>query len=98
MSEAPLVLEDVRRTFIQASNKLEVLRGVSLSLGRGEVVALVGPSGAGKSTLLHIAGLLEHADGGEVLIEGRACSGSASPGSPARPRASGRWSCWGASA
>jgi len=50
-----------------------VLRGASVSIRRGETVALVGPSGAGKSTLLHIAGLLERPDGGEVIVGGTSC-------------------------
>ena len=66
-----LVLEQVRRSFSQGAAKLEVLRGVSLGVKRGELVALVGPSGCGKSTLLHIAGLLERADGGEIRIGGQ---------------------------
>jgi len=52
---------------------LKVLRGASLRIGRGELVALVAPSGAGKSTLLHVAGLLEWPDGGDVLVGGRSC-------------------------
>ncbi|MDP3861790.1 MAG: ABC transporter ATP-binding protein [Phaeovulum sp.] len=48
-----------------------VLRGVSLSIARGEVVALVAPSGAGKSTLLHIAGLLDAPDAGTVRLIGQ---------------------------
>lgn len=68
-----LRLESIRRTFVQGSTRLEVLRGVDLALQPGRLVALVGPSGAGKSTLLHIAGLLERADSGEVTIDGRAC-------------------------
>ncbi len=51
--------------------EVSVLRGASLSLKPGEVVALVAPSGAGKSTLLHIAGLLDTPDAGEVRIAGR---------------------------
>ena len=51
-------------------SEVVVLRGVSLSLGAGEVVALVAPSGAGKSTLLHIAGLLDTPDAGTVEIGG----------------------------
>ena len=66
-----LVLKGVRRSFDQGKAKLEVLRGVSLAVRRGELVALVGPSGCGKSTLLHIAGLLERADGGEIWIAGK---------------------------
>jgi lipoprotein-releasing system ATP-binding protein len=69
-----LELQGVVKTFHQAERSLEVLRAVDLTIAAGELVALVGPSGAGKSTLLHIAGLLERPDGGEVLIQGRACS------------------------
>lgn len=57
---------DVKKTFGQ----LEVLKGVSLSIGRGEVVSIVGPSGAGKSTLLQIMGTLMRADSGKVVIDG----------------------------
>jgi lipoprotein-releasing system ATP-binding protein len=66
-----LRLKDVRRSFKQGAARLEVLRGVSLGVKPGELVALVGPSGCGKSTLLHIAGLLEQADGGEIWIGGK---------------------------
>jgi lipoprotein-releasing system ATP-binding protein len=72
-----LVLKGVRRGFAQGAARLEVLRGVSLTVRRGELVALVGPSGCGKSTLLHIAGLLEQADGGEIWIGGK--NGAALP-------------------
>ena len=74
MSEPALTLDAITRTFEQAGTKLPVLRGASLQLMAGETVALLGPSGAGKSTLLHIAGLLERADGGDVLIAGRSCN------------------------
>jgi lipoprotein-releasing system ATP-binding protein len=69
-----LVLSDIQRTFHQAGNDLQVLRGAAVLIASGETVALVGPSGAGKSTLLHIAGLLERPDGGEVIVDGEACS------------------------
>ncbi|MBQ3959077.1 MAG: ABC transporter ATP-binding protein, partial [Muribaculaceae bacterium] len=49
---------------------LEVLRGVSLEIGSGEIVGIVGPSGAGKTTLLQIVGTLDKPDGGRVLYDG----------------------------
>lgn len=68
-----LELRDLRRSFSQGRVELKVLRGASISVGRGELIALTGPSGAGKSTLLHIAGLLERPDGGDVFVNGQAC-------------------------
>jgi lipoprotein-releasing system ATP-binding protein len=67
----PLSLRGIKRTFVQGDRRLEVLRGVTLDLRPGEIVALVGQSGSGKSTLLHIAGLLERADEGEVIVDGK---------------------------
>ncbi len=69
-----LKLDNVRRSFLQGSRTIDVLRGTSLDLRRGETVALVGPSGAGKSTLLQIAGLLENPTSGTVRVDGRDCS------------------------
>lgn len=54
---------------------LEVLHGVSMSVGRGEIVSLVGASGAGKTTLLQIIGSLLPSDGGRVLIDGKSPEG-----------------------
>ena len=67
-----LGLESVEKTYNTGKpNEVAVLRGLDLSVNRGEIVALVAPSGAGKSTLLHIAGLLDTADHGVVRIAGQ---------------------------
>jgi lipoprotein-releasing system ATP-binding protein len=67
----PLSILGIKRTFVQGDRRLEVLRGVSLDLKPGEIVALVGQSGSGKSTLLHITGLLERPDEGDIIIDGK---------------------------
>ena len=56
-------------------DQLEVLRGVSLTIAEGEVVAIVGPSGAGKTTLLHVVGALSSFDEGRVVVDGVELSG-----------------------
>ena len=71
----PIVfLHGVSRRFRQGDSTLDILKGAELALWGGQSVALIAPSGAGKSTLLHIAGLLEHADAGEVYIDAVATS------------------------
>ncbi|MGC8644151.1 MAG: ATP-binding cassette domain-containing protein, partial [Isosphaeraceae bacterium] len=62
--------QDVRKTYQEGTQEVRVLRGVSLAVSRGEVVALEGPSGSGKTTLLCILGCLLGASGGRVNIEG----------------------------
>ena len=54
---------------------LQVLKGIDLTIGRGEVVSIVGPSGAGKTTLLQIMGTLDKADTGAVEIAGTSVMG-----------------------
>ncbi len=77
MSDVALRLSGVTKTYNAGSPAaVEVLRGVDVSLIKGEVVALVAPSGAGKSTLLHIAGLLDTPDGGTVEIAGSDVTGA----------------------
>ncbi|MGQ0564183.1 MAG: ABC transporter ATP-binding protein [Gemmobacter sp.] len=66
-----LRLDAVEKGYMRGlPSEVMVLRGASLAVARGEVVALVAPSGAGKSTLLHIAGLLDVADAGTVHLGG----------------------------
>jgi ABC-type polar amino acid transport system ATPase subunit len=75
MADPMLRLRDVRKSF----GKLEVLKGVSLDVQRGEVVCILGPSGSGKSTLLRCVNLLEPPEEGEIFLEGQdICKG---PGS-----------------
>lgn len=77
MSEV-LALEGIEKTYNRGKvSAVTVLRGASVSVARGEVVALVAPSGAGKSTLLHIAGLLDTPDAGQVQLIGRDMAGLA---------------------
>lgn len=70
-----LFLHQVERTYKQGDATLHILNNAELALWPGQSVALVAPSGAGKSTLLHIAGLLEHADHGDVYIDGQSTAG-----------------------
>jgi lipoprotein-releasing system ATP-binding protein len=69
-----LRLERLERAYTQGNRRIDVLKGASASFSPGEAVALLGPSGAGKSTLLQIAGLLERADSGQILINGIDCA------------------------
>jgi lipoprotein-releasing system ATP-binding protein len=73
--EPPIIfLHAIDRRYRQGEATLEILKGAELAVWPGQSVALVAPSGAGKSTFLHIAGLLEHPDGGEVYIDQQATS------------------------
>jgi lipoprotein-releasing system ATP-binding protein len=69
-----LFLHGIERHYRQGDATLHILKSAELAIWPGQSVALVAPSGAGKSTLLHIAGLLEHADAGEVYVDGAATS------------------------
>ncbi|WP_299788559.1 ABC transporter ATP-binding protein [uncultured Marivita sp.] len=77
MSDVSLRLTGVTKTYNAGTpGAVEVLRGVDVTLTKGEVVALVAPSGAGKSTLLHIAGLLDTPDSGTVEVAGADVTGA----------------------
>ena len=65
-----LLTRDLRKTYFSSGGEVEVLRGVSIGVSRGEIVAIVGPSGVGKSTLLNLIGALDRPSSGEVLING----------------------------
>jgi putative ABC transport system ATP-binding protein len=64
-------LADVNLTLGDGAARVHVLKGVSLTIGRGETVSLLGPSGSGKSTLLMTLAGLERPDAGSVVIDGR---------------------------
>ena len=70
MSPFVLELRDVTRQHGSGASAVHALRGVSLAVGPGELVAVMGPSGSGKSTLLHLAGGLDVPSGGSVAVEG----------------------------
>jgi len=67
MAEPMVRASQVRKWF----GRLEVLRGIDLSVGRGEVLCLIGPSGSGKSTFLRCINHLEKIDGGELAVDGQ---------------------------
>ena len=65
-----LRVENLRKEFRKKGGMLEVLKGISFTLGRGEMLSVVGVSGAGKTTLLQILGTLDRATSGNVLYDG----------------------------
>jgi lipoprotein-releasing system ATP-binding protein len=72
-STTPVVeLRDVKKSYQLEEKVLPVLRGISLEVAQGQIVAIIGSSGAGKSTLLHIIGALDTASSGEVKVAGQA--------------------------
>ncbi|HUX51312.1 MAG TPA: ABC transporter ATP-binding protein [Spirochaetia bacterium] len=66
-----LKLEGVKKVYQKAERSVEALRGIDLSINRGELVAVVGPSGSGKTTLLNIIGCLDLPTSGNVIYDGR---------------------------
>jgi putative ABC transport system ATP-binding protein len=70
MSDEFLRITELRKHYGEGEAKVEVLRGITTSLARGEVCVLLGPSGSGKSTFLNLVGGLEPANGGSIRIGG----------------------------
>jgi putative ABC transport system ATP-binding protein len=81
-----IAARDVTKTYPTADGPLTVLAGVSLTIDRGETVALTGESGSGKSTLLHLLAALDTADMGEIEVVGIALSGLSDAGRAALRR------------
>jgi lipoprotein-releasing system ATP-binding protein len=67
--------EDVRKVFRKDGYDIEVLKGISLSIGAGETIGVVGVSGAGKTTLLQILGTLDRPTSGRILFDGEDVTG-----------------------
>jgi lipoprotein-releasing system ATP-binding protein len=75
MNNIILSCTDLRKVYSDGPRRVEVLKGVSLEVNEGELVAIMGSSGSGKSTLLHLLGGLDTVTSGEVLLAGQTLSG-----------------------
>ncbi|MBL7729491.1 MAG: ABC transporter ATP-binding protein [Dinghuibacter sp.] len=73
-SNALIQLHEVRKSYFMGAQELEVLKGISLSIGKNEYVALMGPSGSGKSTLMNILGCLDSVTSGSYILNQREIS------------------------
>ena len=73
--ENVIELSDITRNFRMGAEELKVLRGISLTIKKGEYVALMGTSGSGKSTLMNLLGCLDTPSGGQYILNGTDVSG-----------------------
>ncbi|MED5580136.1 MAG: ABC transporter ATP-binding protein [Nitrospinota bacterium] len=69
-----LKVRDLKKIYKIGKNEIEILKGISFEIERGEMVSITGPSGAGKSTLLHLLGTLEKPSSGEIILNGKSIS------------------------
>lgn len=65
-----ITLNEIHKSYISGRNALHVLKGINLTIGKGELVSIMGSSGSGKSTLLNIVGILDNYDQGEYKLDG----------------------------
>lgn len=80
MNDKIIEVRELRKRYtLGKSNHVDALRGASLEIRDGEMVAIMGPSGSGKSTMMHIIGCLDTPDSGEVLIRGKRVDGTRGP-------------------
>lgn len=71
MNNMVLQAKDIRKTFSDGKNAVEVIKGISLDIQAGQFLSIVGSSGSGKSTLLHVLGGLDRPSSGEILLQGK---------------------------
>ena len=64
-----LQLKNITKSFIDAKEKLQIIKNANLTLKKGQIIALTGPSGCGKTTILQIAGLLDNPTSGQLVID-----------------------------
>ena len=76
MSDNLLEAKGLEKSYGRGPAAVRVLRGLDLTVRRGEFLAVMGPSGCGKSTLLHVLGLITPPDGGELLLDGQPLLGA----------------------
>jgi putative ABC transport system ATP-binding protein len=74
-SDGALTVSNLRKSYGQGESKVEVLKGINLSINKGETLALTGKSGSGKSTLLSLLAGLDRPDKGEIALHGKVISG-----------------------